>query len=89
MRMRASPSPLRPQDQCTFNGAWRGAARVGASYYISSYFWDRAIDSGIISDERALTWKTTPGVREMRAGIDSCRRLVEWALPCLHSLGAW
>jgi hypothetical protein len=33
-------------------------------YYVSSYFWDRALDSGIIADTKALSWKTTPGVRD-------------------------
>lgn len=32
-------------------------------YYVSSYFWDRAMDSGIITDKAAIHWKTSPGVR--------------------------
>eukprot|EP00879_Flechtneria_rotunda_P021719 GHRR01022903.1.p1 GENE.GHRR01022903.1~~GHRR01022903.1.p1 ORF type:complete len:473 (+),score=173.94 GHRR01022903.1:81-1499(+) len=51
-----------PKDACSFNGAWRGKptgmARV---YYVSSYFWDRALDSGIIADSAAIEWKTSPG----------------------------
>ncbi|KAI8468567.1 MAG: nucleoside phosphatase family-domain-containing protein [Monoraphidium minutum] len=46
---------------CSFNGVWRkpppGMKRV---YYISSYFWDRAEDAGIISDPDAFEWATTP-----------------------------
>lgn len=34
-----------PQLQCTFDGAWAGD-RVPAVFYISSYFWDRAVDAG-------------------------------------------
>ena len=34
-----------PQFQCTFNGAW-GGGRVPSVFYISSYFWDRAVDAG-------------------------------------------
>lgn len=36
-----------PQFQCTFNGAW-GGGRVPSVFYISSYFWDRAIDAGTL-----------------------------------------
>ncbi|KAI7844404.1 hypothetical protein COHA_001998 [Chlorella ohadii] len=36
-----------PQLQCTFNGAW-GGPRVPKVFYISSYFWDRATDAGLI-----------------------------------------
>lgn len=32
-------------------------------YYVSSYFWDRALDSGIISDKEAISFKTSPTVR--------------------------
>lgn len=54
-------------DQCTFDGVWRGKARTDTSYYVSSYFWDRAIESGIITDERALSWKATPGTFAAKA----------------------
>lgn len=51
------------KEACSFNGAWRGKpgdmARV---YYVSSYFWDRALESGIIADKGAIAWKTSPGV---------------------------
>ena len=39
------PNHPAPQDQCSFNGAWRGKAPAGGkprTYYVSSYFWDRA-----------------------------------------------
>lgn len=50
-----------PKDQCSFSGAWRGKGPGGERvYYVSSYFWDRAVDSGIISDAAAISWKTSP-----------------------------
>ena len=44
------------QDQCSFNGAWRGKTGSGEqrTYYVSSYFWDRALEAGIIADAKAL-----------------------------------
>jgi hypothetical protein len=52
-----------PQDACSFNGAWRGKpAQMVRVYYVSSYFWDRASESGIIADKAAIDWKTSPGV---------------------------
>jgi apyrase len=51
------------QDACSFNGAWRGKpAQMARVYYVSSYFWDRASESGIIADKAAIDWKTSPGV---------------------------
>ncbi|GAX84844.1 hypothetical protein CEUSTIGMA_g12265.t1 [Chlamydomonas eustigma] len=48
------------KDQCSFNGAWRGdaAAAQSRSYYISSYFWDRARDTGIIANPKATSFTT-------------------------------
>ncbi|BDA45973.1 Apyrase 2 [Coccomyxa sp. Obi] len=48
-----------PQDQCAFNGAWGGGAKPTA-FYVSSYFWDRATDAGIIGDKAAITWVLKP-----------------------------
>jgi apyrase len=48
------------QEECSFSGAWRGKRQEGRSYYVSSYFWDRAVDSGIISDAKATFWPTSP-----------------------------
>lgn len=51
------------QEACSFNGAWRGKpSSMARVYYVSSYFWDRAQDSGIIADKDAIEWKTSPGV---------------------------
>eukprot|EP00798_Chlamydomonas_sp_ICE-L_P015737 gene15739-21859_t len=50
----------KPQDECSFSGGWRGKASAARTYYISSYFWDRAQDSGIISDAKASSFKTVP-----------------------------
>lgn len=54
---------LLAQEACSFNGAWRGKpSSMARVYYVSSYFWDRALDSGIIADKKATSWKTSPGV---------------------------
>ncbi|EIE24311.1 apyrase [Coccomyxa subellipsoidea C-169] len=45
--------------QCAFNGAWGGGAKPSA-FYVSSYFWDRATDAGIIGDKAAITWVLKP-----------------------------
>ena len=47
------------QDQCAFNGAWGGNATPTA-FYVSSYFWDRAADAGIIGEKSAITWTLKP-----------------------------
>lgn len=39
-----------PQLQCTFNGAW-GGPKVPKVFYISSYFWDRASDAGLVAED--------------------------------------
>lgn len=57
------------QEACSFSGAWRGKpSSMARVYYVSSYFWDRALDSGIISDPQAISWKTSPGVSEQLEG---------------------
>ena len=40
-----------PQPQCSFRGAWRGP-RIPDVFYVSSYFWDRAADAGLLDDEK-------------------------------------
>lgn len=40
-----------PQPQCSFQGAWRGS-RIPDVFYVSSYFWDRAADAGILDDDK-------------------------------------
>ena len=47
------------QEQCAFNGVWGGTRRPTA-FYVSSYFWDRATDAGIITDENAISWVLKP-----------------------------
>lgn len=47
-----------PQLQCTFGGAW-GGARVPSIFYVSSYFWDRAADAGLV-DEDAIDAVVAP-----------------------------
>lgn len=57
-------APHPSQDACSFNGVWRGKpSGMARAYYVSSYFWDRALDAGIIADKAAIEWRTTPGVR--------------------------
>lgn len=48
-----------PQLQCTFNGAW-GGPRVPTIFYISSYFWDRATDAGLIPEAKTIQLKVRP-----------------------------
>lgn len=47
------------QEQCAFNGAWGGSVKPTA-FYVSSYFWDRATDAGIIGEKAAITWTLKP-----------------------------
>ena len=47
------------QEQCAFNGAWGGSVKPTA-FYVSSYFWDRATDAGIIGEKDAITWTLKP-----------------------------
>lgn len=49
-----------PQLQCSFGGAW-GGPRVPGVFYVSSYFWDRATDAGLIKDESARHVIVSPG----------------------------
>eukprot|EP00878_Enallax_costatus_P034916 GHUV01038861.1.p1 GENE.GHUV01038861.1~~GHUV01038861.1.p1 ORF type:complete len:200 (+),score=53.83 GHUV01038861.1:122-721(+) len=57
-----------PKEACSFSGAWRGKpTSMPRVYYVSSYFWDRAQDSGIIADKNAIEWKTSPGDFAKRA----------------------
>ncbi len=49
-----------PASQCGFDGAWGGGGGDGtASYYVSSYFWDRAVQAGAVP-ENALVAPSTP-----------------------------
>lgn len=59
-----------PADQCTFNGAWGGPnakSKQDQPLYLFSYFWDRAIDVGIIDDPNALTFVMTPNSFTLKA----------------------
>lgn len=57
-----------PKGSCSFSGAWRGKpTSMRRVYYVSSYFFDRAVDSGIIQDKAATDWRTTPGEFAQRA----------------------
>lgn len=47
------------QAECTFNGAW-GGSKVPAVFYISSYFWDRATDVGLIPDDKSISVIISP-----------------------------
>lgn len=49
-----------PVAQCAFNGAWGGGNRHPTAFYVSSYFWDRATDAGIIREQDAIMWDLKP-----------------------------
>ncbi|KAI8475039.1 MAG: nucleoside phosphatase family-domain-containing protein [Monoraphidium minutum] len=50
-----------PQSACSFSGAWRGKpGGMKRVYYVSSYFFDRAVEAGIIPDKGAINFGTTP-----------------------------
>lgn len=48
-----------PQQQCSFSGAW-GGPRIPGIFYVSSYFWDRAADAGLITEEDAAQAVVAP-----------------------------
>jgi len=58
---------------CSFAGAWRGkpaphlSGGAPRAYYVSSYFWDRAVDAGIVEDASAIEWATSPADFARRA----------------------
>ena len=41
-----------PQPQCAFGGAWMGS-RIPDVFYVSSYFYDRAADAGLLDEKDA------------------------------------
>lgn len=47
------------QTQCSFAGAW-GGGHAPKAFYVSSYFWDRAVEAEIIKDHKALTYSLKP-----------------------------
>lgn len=65
---------MQTQEQCAFSGAWRGLPPSGMArvYYVSSYFWDRASDTGIIEHAEAIEWKTSPAEFAKHAEKVSC-----------------
>ncbi|KIZ06578.1 hypothetical protein MNEG_1382, partial [Monoraphidium neglectum] len=75
---------------CSFSGVWRGKpASMQRVYYVSSYFWDRALDSGIITDKSAIEFKTTPGEFAKRAtavcGKDAAEVAKQYSLQEAHA----
>ncbi len=41
---------------CSFAGAWGGGGGEGAeTFYASSYFFDRAVQAGIVEDPKAIS----------------------------------
>lgn len=61
------------QALCSFNGAWRGKGPgPHRMYYVSSYFWDRARDAGIINVATAIQWPITPKAFGKAAG-EACK----------------
>lgn len=55
-----------PADQCSFDGAWGGAGRPSA-LYVSSYFFDRAVDAGIIDEKGGTTISAEVRPADLRA----------------------
>lgn len=64
-----------PQPQCSFTGAWNGP-RVPDIFYVSSYFWDRAADAGLLDDDKAIEAKIAPKHFRVHAE-DACELDVE------------
>lgn len=48
-----------PQIQCSFGGAW-GGPRLPDSFYVSSYFWDRAAEAGLVDGKDAVQAAINP-----------------------------
>ena len=71
------------QSECTFNGAW-GGSKVPAVFYISSYFWDRATDVGLIPDDKTISVVVKPSAFR-KVGAASQRHLAH-ALSRLSSI---
>jgi apyrase len=63
--------PKNKLSECTFNGAW-GGSKVPAVFYISSYFWDRAQDVGLIPNDKAISVIISP-VAFREKGDLACR----------------
>ena len=55
-----------PADQCSFDGAWGGSGRPSA-LYVSSYFFDRAVDAGIIAENDGSTISAEVKPSDLRA----------------------
>lgn len=50
-----------PATECSFDGVWGGAAKHDKrKFFVSSYFFDRALDAGIIKDGKATSFATSP-----------------------------
>jgi len=77
-----------PADQCSFDGAWGGAGRPSA-LYVSSYFWDRAVDAGLVPAAAAVAASLSPadlraaGERACAASTDAVRAAFPAAAPDL------
>ena len=59
-----------PVHECSFDGAWGGGGRPSA-LYVSSYFWDRAVDAGLVTDVAASVASVKPADWR-RAGEAAC-----------------
>ena len=69
--------PCGNQGACSFNGAWGGGMGPGASkIYVSSYFFDRGMESSIIPNEDAISWDSHP-VKYKEAARQACSMSVE------------
>jgi len=69
--------PCGKQAACSFNGAWGGGMGPGASkIYVSSYFFDRGMESSIIPNEDAISWDSHP-VKYKEAARQACSMSAE------------
>ncbi|KAK9791621.1 hypothetical protein WJX73_002786 [Symbiochloris irregularis] len=60
-----------PVTECAFNGAWGGGPKRPSAIYVSSYFWDRAVEAGVITESDAITWQLK-GADVIKAGDKAC-----------------
>ena len=76
-----------PIEECTFNGVWGGPIRRNRNtrpVYLFSYFWDRAVDVGIIASTEAITWEMQPSQFLEHAKVRTISSFVELDLSMDH-----
>ena len=61
------------QTQCSFAGAW-GGGHAPKAFYVSSYFWDRAVEAGQLCCPSAMQRQCFPLFRCARVCVRACVR---------------